>query len=158
MKCENHKLLLKIGQNVWKLLRNSRNRKLTNERRRDCQMSIINEKLETKRRQKLGEMFLKCLSFCRSKHTSSSQRQYPTVREELCHRFSLADMRKSTNNFDQKRLIGQEASGKVYKGYLQHHDGSDYTAAVKRFNQDTRIWKEFINKIELLCQLHHPNW
>ncbi|KAL2570834.1 hypothetical protein AAZV13_18G214200 [Glycine max] len=94
-----------------------------------------------------------------SKHTSSSQRKYPTIIEELCHKFSLADLRKSTNNFDPKRQIDLRAFGiKVYKGCLQHDDGSDYTVAVKRFNvKDSQAREEFKNEIELLCQLHHPN-
>ncbi|KAL2329807.1 hypothetical protein Fmac_017388 [Flemingia macrophylla] len=60
-------------------------------------------------------MFLKRFGFSRSKHTRSSGRQYPTVIEELCHQFSLADLRKATNKFDQNRIIG---STKVYKGTM----------------------------------------
>ena len=107
----------------------------------------------------IGRMFLKFWGFSHSKHTSSSQRKYPTIIEELCHQFSLADLRKSTNNFDPKRQIDLRAFGiKVYKGCLQHDDGSDYTVAVKRFNvKDSQAREEFKNEIELLCQLHHPN-
>ncbi|XP_027349242.1 receptor-like protein kinase ANXUR2 [Abrus precatorius] len=103
-------------------------------------------------------MVLKCLGFYRSKHANSSNRQYPTVIEELCHQFSLADLRKSTNNFDGNRLIGHGAFGKVYKGCLQHNEASDYTVALKRLyincGQGCRVFK---NEIELLCQLLHPN-
>ena len=82
----------------------------------------------------------------------------PTVIEELCHQFSLADLRKSTNNFDQKRVLGRGGFAEVYKGYLQHNGASDYTVAVKRFNaEDVEGCKEFRNEIELLCQLRHPN-
>ncbi|KAL9297294.1 hypothetical protein ACSQ67_023190 [Phaseolus vulgaris] len=106
-------------------------------------------------------MFLKYWVFCHSKRTSS--RQYTTRIEELCHHFSLADIRKSTNNFDHNRLINFEGFGiEVYKGCLQH-DGSDYTVTIKRFNDDVdkreKQWNlcKFKNEIELLCQLRHPN-
>ncbi|KHN37936.1 Receptor-like protein kinase ANXUR2 [Glycine soja] len=95
-------------------------------------------------------MFLKCFG-----HSSSSQRQYPTIIEELCHQFSLADLGKSTNNFDQNRVIGRGAFSTVYKGCLQHKDGSDYTVALKRFHEGySAVFKK---EIELLCQLRHPN-
>ncbi|XP_020233038.1 receptor-like protein kinase FERONIA [Cajanus cajan] len=82
---------------------------------------------------------------------------YPTVIEELCCKFSLADLKKATNIFDQNRLIGEGFDGsKVYKGYLQHNH---YAVAVKRFNvKSTRGWEQaFNNEIELHCQLRHPN-
>ncbi|KAK7374644.1 hypothetical protein VNO80_08081 [Phaseolus coccineus] len=105
-------------------------------------------------------MFLKYWGFWHSKRTSSCQ--YTTRIEELCHQFSLADIRKSTNNFDRKRFIDSQGFDiKLYKGCLQH-DGSDYTVTIKRFNEDARgnhQWNlhMFKNEIELLCQLRHPN-
>ncbi|KAG4378104.1 hypothetical protein GLYMA_18G272500v4 [Glycine max] len=96
-------------------------------------------------------MFLKCFGF-------GAQRQYPTVIEELCHRFSLADLRKSTNNFDQDTVTGHGRFSRVYKGCLQHNeDASEYTVAVKRFVRVGVVEKWFRNEIELLCQLRHPN-
>ncbi|XP_014498149.1 receptor-like protein kinase FERONIA [Vigna radiata var. radiata] len=95
-------------------------------------------------------MFLKCFG-----ESSSSGRQYPTVIEELCRHFSLADIQKSTNNFDHKRLIARGAWVKVYKGCLQHIDGSDYAVAVRRFKEEES--ETFKREVELLCQLHHPN-
>ncbi|KAL9297311.1 hypothetical protein ACSQ67_023207 [Phaseolus vulgaris] len=91
--------------------------------------------------------------------TSSSRRQYPTtVIEELCHQFSLTDLRKSTNNFDQNTIIGRGKSGKVYKGCLQHNDASEYAVAIKRFQLELyQALGEFKTEIELLCQLCHPN-
>ncbi|KAK7295513.1 hypothetical protein RJT34_18422 [Clitoria ternatea] len=103
-------------------------------------------------------MFFKYLgSFC-LKHRSSSERQYPTVIEELCHRFSLADLRKSTNYFDENRIVGRGGPAIVYKGSLQHNGVTEYTVAVKRLCGSTEeVIKEFKNEIELLCQLRHPN-
>ncbi|BAT83215.1 hypothetical protein LR48_Vigan03g001000 [Vigna angularis] len=95
-------------------------------------------------------MFLKCFG-----DSSSSRRQYPTVIEELCRHFSLADIRKSTNNFDHNREIAKGGLGKVYRGCLQHNDGSYYEVAVKRFHgQRCEILKR---EVELPCQLRHPN-
>ncbi|KAJ1406523.1 Serine-threonine/tyrosine-protein kinase, catalytic domain [Sesbania bispinosa] len=100
-------------------------------------------------------MVLKCLGLCRS---SQRQRQYPTVIEELCHHFSLSDIRKSTNNFDKNLIIGEGGCGKVYKGYLQLDVGADGTVAVKQMSGASLYASEgFKKEIELLCQLHHPN-
>ncbi|QCE12712.1 interleukin-1 receptor-associated kinase 4 [Vigna unguiculata] len=107
-------------------------------------------------------MFLKCVGFNRSKHTSSSKRKYPTIIEELCRQFSLADLRKSTNNFNDRHKIcyrrGCSLRGGVYKGSLEHNGVNDYAVALKRIcgTQNQRVI-EFKKEIELLCQLHHPN-
>ena len=103
-------------------------------------------------------MFIKYLSFCCSKHTSSSQRQYPTVIEELCHQFLLADLRKSTNNFDENQIVGSGVLSIVYKGSLQLNGVTECTVAMKRICGNTEeTLKQFKNEIELLCQLRHPN-
>ena len=102
-------------------------------------------------------MFLNCLGMCCSKpttNTNSSKRQFPTVIEELCHQFSLTDLRKATDNFDLNRVIGRGLFGEVYKGCLRNNDASDYTVAIKRFNDQG--WGAFNKEIELLCQLRHP--
>ncbi|QCE12738.1 interleukin-1 receptor-associated kinase 4 [Vigna unguiculata] len=95
-------------------------------------------------------MFAKCFG-----ESSSSGREYPTVIEELCRHFSLADIRKSTNNFDDNRVIGHGTCCKVFKGCLRHNDGSYYPVAVKRFHWEYS--EGFKREVELLCQLHHPN-
>ncbi|KAJ1406527.1 Serine-threonine/tyrosine-protein kinase, catalytic domain [Sesbania bispinosa] len=103
-------------------------------------------------------MFLKYLGFCRSNHTRSSQRQYPTVIEELCHQFSLSDITKSTNNFDKNLILGEGDACTVYKGCLLYNGTNDYTVAIKRIYANTeKEIKEFEKEIEMLCQLHHPN-
>ncbi|KAG2403997.1 hypothetical protein LR48_Vigan03g017400 [Vigna angularis] len=99
-----------------------------------------------------------CLSFCCFKHTASSQRQYPTVIEELCPQFSLADLKKSTNNFDEKQIIGSGSLGIVYKGSLRNSCVTECTVAIKRIYGITeKELKQFKNEIELLCQFRHPN-
>ncbi|KAI4352407.1 hypothetical protein L6164_006663 [Bauhinia variegata] len=89
-----------------------------------------------------------CFGFSNSKHKYSSQI------EELCHRFSLAQLQKSTNNFDENRIIGRGGSSKVYKGciYIQ---GVAKEVAIKRAN--TNLIYSFNFEVELLCQLHHTN-
>ncbi|KOM36792.1 hypothetical protein LR48_Vigan03g017300 [Vigna angularis] len=99
-----------------------------------------------------------CLSFCCFKHTASSQQQYPTVIEELCPQFSLADLRKWTNNFDKNQIIGIGGLGIVYKGSLRNSCATESTIAIKRIHAITeKELKQFKNEIELLCQLRHPN-
>ncbi|BAT83242.1 hypothetical protein LR48_Vigan03g014700 [Vigna angularis] len=98
-------------------------------------------------------MFLKCLGFSCSKNTS--QRNYPTIIEELSLQFSLSHLTKSTNNFDPKRVVGRDSFWEVYEASLQHRHGSPYTLTIKRFN--VKYNGNFKNEIELLCQLRHPN-
>ncbi|KAK7340679.1 hypothetical protein VNO77_21389 [Canavalia gladiata] len=121
-------------------------------------MFLVSEKSLSKQVSQIGIMFLKYFGFRSSKHTNSSQRQYPTVIEELCHHFSPADLRKLTNNFAKDRVIGKGAFSTAYKGYIQNNDASDYTVVIKRWRKESRgqrqMWK---NEIELLCQLRHPN-
>ncbi|WVZ06815.1 hypothetical protein V8G54_020161 [Vigna mungo] len=96
-------------------------------------------------------MFLKCVRFNRS-----SQRKYAMIIEELCCQFSLADLRKSTNNFDDRHTIDSHAG--VYKGILEHNGINDYDVALRQiYGTQNRRFLEFKKEIELLCQLHHPN-
>ncbi|XP_004491887.1 receptor-like protein kinase ANXUR2 [Cicer arietinum] len=92
----------------------------------------------------------------KSKHTSSSKKQYPTIIEELCHKFSLEDLKKSTNNFDEYRKIRKTKFSIVYKGYITHNGETDYPIALKRMRNIFDQWK-FKKEIEFHCQLHHPN-
>ena len=102
-------------------------------------------------------MLLNCLGSCGSKNTSSSKKHYPMVIEELCHHFSLADLRRSTNNFDEKLIIGKGRYDTVYKGCLEHNGATDHIVAIKRFAWNFDGFNEFKKEIELLCQLRHPN-
>ena len=107
---------------------------------------------------KIGIMLIKYLGFCWSKHASSCHRQYPTVIEELCHQFSLADIKESTKKFDEDQIIGTGDIYIVYKGFLQHNGVTEDTVAMKRICGNTKkTLKQFKNEIELLCQLRHPN-
>ncbi|XP_050287932.1 receptor-like protein kinase FERONIA [Quercus robur] len=75
--------------------------------------------------------------------------------EGLCRRFSLAEIKIATNNFDEDSVIGEGAFGKIYKGFI-----SDCTVsvAIKRKSSTSRQGiEEFGTEILLLCQLRHPN-
>ncbi|XP_061365957.1 receptor-like protein kinase ANXUR2 isoform X3 [Gastrolobium bilobum] len=111
-------------------------------------------------------MLLKCLGFCHSKDTSASKGQYPTVIEELCHHFSPADLRKSTNNFDENQLIGRGGFGSVYKGFcnLKHEkiivydyipNGTFHDHLHDR-DRDTLSWKKRLEIcIGAACGVHY---
>lgn len=107
--------------------------------------------LAIKKNSHMGNMLVKF-----SKHKSSSKKQYPTFIEELCHEFSLDDLKKSTNNFDDARKIGQTGYSTMYKGYLKHKGETDYPIALKRMTNQIDETK-FKKEIELHCQVHHPN-
>ncbi|KAH7568452.1 hypothetical protein JRO89_XS06G0001400 [Xanthoceras sorbifolium] len=67
-------------------------------------------------------------------------------------RFTLAEIRAATNNFDDSLVIGVGGFGKVYKGVIE--DGS--LAAIKRANpQSEQGLAEFETEIEMLSKLRH---
>ncbi|XP_028773770.1 receptor-like protein kinase FERONIA [Neltuma alba] len=75
------------------------------------------------------------------------------VPTELCHRFSLAEVRAATNNFDELFIIGVGGFGNVYKGYIK--DGQT-PVAIKRLKQGSQQGlHEFRTEIEMLSQLRH---
>ncbi|XP_030479974.1 probable receptor-like protein kinase At1g30570 [Cannabis sativa] len=67
-------------------------------------------------------------------------------------RFTLAEIRAATNNFDETLMIGVGGFGKVYKGEIE-----DATlAAIKRANpQSNQGLREFETEIEMLSKLRH---
>lgn len=67
-------------------------------------------------------------------------------------RFTLAELRAATNNFDDSLVIGVGGFGKVYKGETE--DGS--LSAIKRANPDSQQGlAEFETEIEMLSKLRH---
>ena len=75
--------------------------------------------------------------------------------EGLCRRFSLAEIKIATNNFDDDLVIGHGGFGKIYKGFI---DDCTINVAIKRRSLMSRQgFEEFGTEVLLLCQLHHPN-
>jgi hypothetical protein len=65
--------------------------------------------------------------------------------EELCRRFSLAEIKRATNNFDKHLLIGDGYIGTVYKGSI---DDRTMNVVIKRmkFGYEQRF-DEFRNDV-----------
>lgn len=74
--------------------------------------------------------------------------------EQLCHRFSLAELRAATNGFMPSLILNGEGQCQVYKAHLKGH-GDVAIKHFKTWSPDCDI--EFRVEVKILCQLHHPN-
>ncbi|TQD81011.1 hypothetical protein C1H46_033426 [Malus baccata] len=80
--------------------------------------------------------------------------------EELCRRFTLAEISAATQCFDQTLCIGRGGFGSVFKGRIKVDGDEDRidVVAIKRFSRDLlQGVREFRAEVQLLCQLRHPN-
>ncbi|KAM1223196.1 hypothetical protein TB2_010491 [Malus domestica] len=80
--------------------------------------------------------------------------------EELCRRFTLAEISAATQCFDQTLCIGRGGFGSVFKGRIKVDGDEDRinVVAIKRFSgRSERGMREFRAEVQLLCQLRHPN-
>ncbi|KAJ8751760.1 hypothetical protein K2173_025941 [Erythroxylum novogranatense] len=85
--------------------------------------------------------------------TKSGKTQKSALPTDLCHHFSLAEIKAATNNFDKVFIIGIGGFGNVYKGFI---DGGATPVAIKKLNPESRQGaNEFKTEIEMLSQLRH---
>uniref|UniRef100_A0A6V7QT47 non-specific serine/threonine protein kinase n=1 Tax=Ananas comosus var. bracteatus TaxID=296719 RepID=A0A6V7QT47_ANACO len=68
--------------------------------------------------------------------------------------FSLAEMERATNKFDESKIIGEGGFGRVYKGTLD--DGRCVAIKVLK-REDQQGSREFLAEVEMLSRLHHRN-
>lgn len=75
-----------------------------------------------------------------------------TATNRMGRRFTIAEIRAATKNFDESLVIGNGGFGKVYKGELQEEN----LVAIKRAHpQSEQGLKEFETEIEMLSKLRH---
>ncbi|KAB2629954.1 receptor-like protein kinase FERONIA [Pyrus ussuriensis x Pyrus communis] len=80
--------------------------------------------------------------------------------EELCRRFTLAEISAATQCFDQTLCIGKGGFGTVFKGRIKvdGDEGRIDVVAIKCFSKYSRHGvSQFRAEVQLLCQLRHPN-
>ncbi|KAK4751849.1 hypothetical protein SAY87_020647 [Trapa incisa] len=90
------------------------------------------------------------LSYTTNKSTKTNNSSLPA---NLCRRFSLAEIKAATKNFDEIFVVGVGGFGNVFKGYV---DGISTQVAIKRLNPGSQQGaREFMTEIETLSQLRH---
>ncbi|KAJ9538316.1 hypothetical protein OSB04_031049 [Centaurea solstitialis] len=74
---------------------------------------------------------------------------------QLCRRFSLAEIKLTTHDFDESFVIGKGGFGKVYKGII---DSEVSPVAIKRLNCDSSQGApEFWTEISMLSKVRHSH-
>lgn len=68
--------------------------------------------------------------------------------------FSLAEMERATDRFNESKVIGEGGFGRVYQGTLE--DGTMVAVKVLK-RHDHQGGREFLAEIEMLSRLHHRN-
>jgi serine/threonine protein kinase len=93
--------------------------------------------------------------FMQRKRARPHKHQTSLALEGLCRRFTLAEIRTATNNFDRNLIIGRGGCGYVFKGHI---DDELKPVAIKLFGPTSKQgFREFRTEIEMLSKLRHPN-
>ncbi|TVU49152.1 hypothetical protein EJB05_00446, partial [Eragrostis curvula] len=70
-------------------------------------------------------------------------------------RFSYEELTAATDNFCDKRKLGEGGFGSVYRGFLEEENIS---VAVKRVSKSSQQgWKEFMSEVKIISRLKHRN-
>lgn len=93
------------------------------------------------------------LNTANAKEAAGTKNQFGSVAStRLERRFTVAEIRAATKNFDENMVIGVGGFGKVYRGEIE--DGT--LAAIKRAHpQSQQGLAEFETEIEMLSKLRH---
>ncbi|KAM7489267.1 hypothetical protein LguiB_026751 [Lonicera macranthoides] len=92
------------------------------------------------------------LSFLRR---SISGKKFTAPADQLCRRFTFAEIRAATRNFSHAFVIGKGGFGKVFKGII---DNGATTVAIKRLDPMSKQGvKEFSTEIEMLSKIRHSH-
>ncbi|KAM7489264.1 hypothetical protein LguiB_026748 [Lonicera macranthoides] len=92
------------------------------------------------------------LSFLRR---SISVKKFTSPADQLCRRFTFAEIRAATRNFSHAFVIGKGGFGKVFKGII---DNGATTVAIKRLDPMSKQGvKEFATEIEMLSKIRHSH-
>jgi serine/threonine protein kinase len=68
--------------------------------------------------------------------------------------FSLTEMERATQGFDESKIIGEGGFGLVYEGILE--DGECIAVKILKRDDQQGI-REFLAEVEMLSRLHHRN-
>ena len=83
----------------------------------------------------------------------STETQNSSLPSDLCRYLSMAEIRATTNDFDDDLIVGNGGFGNVYKGYI---DDGTTPVAIKRLTSGSKQGAhEFQTEIEMLSQLRY---